>query len=138
MQEVMYKKMINMDRPKPTRRKMETAHRAKIFAPFAALKGFEEAVRKEEIIYEPQVELPEEKKREIDWKLKRIQKGMQVKIRYFEENSEIPGYGLQKKVHGTVDFFDPAIHLRIGDTEIAVADITSIEGEEFEKTEESC
>lgn len=138
MQETMYKKMINMDRPKSTRRKMETAHRAKIFAPFAALKGFEEAVRKEEIIYEPKMELPEEKKREIDWKLKRIQRGMQVKIRYFEENSEIPGYGLQKEVHGTVDFFDPAIHLRIGDTEIAVADITSIEGDEFEKLEEPC
>lgn len=138
MQEVMYKKMINMDRPKSTRRKMETAHRAKIFAPFAALKGFEEAVRKEEIIYEPQVELSEEKKREIDWKLKRIRKGMQVKIRYFEENREIPGYGLQKKVHGTVAFFDLDIYLRIGDTEIAVADITSIEGDGFEKTEESC
>lgn len=138
MQEAMYKKMINMDRPKSTRRKMGTAHRAKIFAPFAALKGFEEAVRKEEIIYEPKMELSEEKKREIDWKLKRIQRGMQVKICYFEENSEIPGYGLQKEVHGTVDFFDPAIYLRIGDTEIAVADITSIEGEEFEKTEESC
>lgn len=138
MQEAMYKKMINMERPKSTRRKMETAHRAKIFAPFAALKGFEEAVRKEEIIYEPQIELPEEKKKEIDWKLKRIQRGMQVKICYFEENSEIPGYGLQKEVHGTVYFFDPAIYLRIGDVEIAVADITSIEGEEFEKTEESC
>ena len=138
MQEAMYKKMINMERPKSTRRKMETAHRAKIFAPISALKGFEEAVLKEEIIYEPQIELPEEKKREIDWKLKRIQRGMQVKICYFEENSEIPGYGLQKEVHGTVDFFDPAIYLRIGDVEIAVADITSIEGEEFEKTEESC
>ena len=63
MQEAMYKKMINMDRPKSTRRKMETAHRAKIFAPFAALKGFEEAVRKEEIIYEPKMELSEEKKK---------------------------------------------------------------------------
>lgn len=31
---------------------MDIGHRAKQFAPFAALKGFEESVRKKEIIYE--------------------------------------------------------------------------------------
>ena len=105
MQEAMYKKMINMDRPKSTRRKMETAHRAKIFAPFAAQKGFEEAIRKEEIIYEPKMELSEEKKREIDWKLKRIQKGMQVKIRFLRRIAKFLDTGCKKR------YMEPSIFL---------------------------
>lgn len=39
--------------PKPKlKRKMETAHRAKQFAPFAALKGFEESVEETAVVSE--------------------------------------------------------------------------------------
>ena len=46
--------------------KMDRAQLAKQFAPFAALKGFEEALREKERIIVPKVELYEEKKAEID------------------------------------------------------------------------
>ena len=46
--------------------KMDRAQRARQFAPFAALKGFEEALREKERIIVPKVELYEEKKAEID------------------------------------------------------------------------
>ena len=46
-----YTDMIYMQRPIPRRIRMDIGHRAKQFAPFAALKGFEECVRKKEIIY---------------------------------------------------------------------------------------
>ena len=44
------------------RHPMDVGRRAKQFAPFAALKGFEDAVREKEIIYEPRRILSEERK----------------------------------------------------------------------------
>ena len=55
-----YAEMIYMPRPVSRRRKMDVGHRAKQFAPFAALRGFEETVRKKESIYENKKELSEE------------------------------------------------------------------------------
>ena len=46
-----YAKLIYMPRPVSNRRKMDVGHRAKQFAPFSALRGFEESVRKKEILY---------------------------------------------------------------------------------------
>lgn len=51
--EVLYKDIINLERPRPMfREKMKLENRAKIFLPFAALKGFEEEIerRKEHFI----------------------------------------------------------------------------------------
>lgn len=51
--EVLYKDIINLERPRPMfREQMKLENRAKIFLPFAALKGFEEEIerRKEHFI----------------------------------------------------------------------------------------
>ena len=51
--EVLYKDIINLERPRPMfRDQMKLENRAKIFLPFAALKGFEEEIerRKEHFI----------------------------------------------------------------------------------------
>lgn len=51
--EVLYKDIINLERPRPMfRERMKLENRAKIFLPFAALKGFEEEIerRKEHFI----------------------------------------------------------------------------------------
>ena len=90
-----YAELIYMPRPVSNRRKMEVGHRAKQFAPFAALRGFEETVRKKEILYEPKKELSEEKKNELDSKLRILSKGMKVQAVYFVESSEFPGKGKQ-------------------------------------------
>lgn len=39
-----YDDILNMPRPKSGREPMDVANRAKIFMPFAALKGYEEAI----------------------------------------------------------------------------------------------
>ena len=49
--------------------KMDTSNRAKQFAPFAALKGFEEAIRGKETVYIPKAELTQESVEEINEKL---------------------------------------------------------------------
>ena len=47
-----YQKYLYIPRPVSKRYPMDVQHRAKQFAPFAALRGFEEIVRKQEILYE--------------------------------------------------------------------------------------
>lgn len=44
------------------RHPMDVGRRAKQFAPFAALRGLDETIRQQEIIYEPKRDLSEEKK----------------------------------------------------------------------------
>lgn len=45
--EVLYKDIINLERPRPMfREQMKLENRAKIFLPFAALKGFEEEIER--------------------------------------------------------------------------------------------
>ena len=86
-----YAKLIYMPRPVSNRRKMDVGHRAKQFAPFAALRGFEESVRKKEILYESRKELSEEKKQELDRKLQYLSTGMWIQATYFVESMEFPG-----------------------------------------------
>ena len=117
---------------------MPPSVRAKQFAPFAALRGFEETVRKKEILYEPKKELSEEKKNELDSKLRILSKGMKVQAVYFVESSEFPGKGKHCSIEGMVEFFDPQIYLRIGDTEIPVSEITELSGNVFEALEQPC
>ena len=45
---------------------MDVGRRAKQFAPFAALRGLDETIRQQEIIYEPKRDLSEEKKNELE------------------------------------------------------------------------
>lgn len=43
-----YSDIMGEERPRSKRHPMEIAHRAKQFAPFAALKGYEESLQKQE------------------------------------------------------------------------------------------
>ena len=79
-----YADMIYMQRPISRRIRMDIGHRAKQFAPFAALKGFEECVRKKEIIYEKRKILSDEQKNEIDQKLRLLTYGMRIKVNFFK------------------------------------------------------
>lgn len=49
--------------------RMNTGHRAKIFAPFDAIKGFNEAVSAKEVLYENRIELSPEDAAELDRRL---------------------------------------------------------------------
>lgn len=133
-----YAEMIYMPRPVSRRRKMDVGHRAKQFAPFAALRGFEETVRKKESIYENKKELSEEKKQELDRKLRFLSEGMCIQVTYFIENPEFHGKGEYCIVEGNVDFFNPQINLRIGDAEIHIPDIIDLSGDIFEILEQPC
>lgn len=63
--------------------KMSREDRAKQFIPFAALKGYSEALRKKERIIVPRRELSEEYGEELDRKLRQVQEGEMISVVYY-------------------------------------------------------
>lgn len=117
---------------------MDVSRRAKQFAPFAALRGLEETIRRQEIIYEPRKVLSEEQKRELDMKLRMLSYGMKIRATYFAENGLSKNLGQYRTLTGRIEFFDPKIYLRIDDTEIPISDICDLSGDVFEVLETPC
>lgn len=104
-------------------------NRAKQFVPFAALKGYEEALRAKEKIVVEKIELSEEKKAELDKKLHQISKNDIIKVVYFLKDEYI-------QMEGMVSRLDTdARILKVVNTKIPFDDIYEIEGEHLESDE---
>lgn len=83
---------------KAHRMKMKQEERAKQFAPFAALKGFEEAiVAREKIIASPRF-LDEDKKNELDRTVRQIKKGNIIRVVYDNGEEFIELHGMLSRV----------------------------------------
>lgn len=109
------------------RPKMTRENRAKQFAPFAALKGFEEAIKSVEKIVVDRIELSEERKEELDRRLQMIHKNDIVTIVYYSNGEYI-------KITGMVARFDVTARIiQVVNTKISFADIYEISGEQFER-----
>ena len=94
--------------------------RAMQFAPFAALKGYYEAVRKQERITQPKIELGEEDGKAISNTLNNLNVGALVKIRYYDIDS-------YTTIEGAICEVNFAYHrLKVDKTSIPFADIYSI------------
>ncbi|MBQ6843956.1 MAG: YolD-like family protein [Agathobacter sp.] len=103
--------------------KIKMENRAKQFVPFAALKGYDEALRAKEKIVVEKIELSEEKKAELDYKIQQIQKNDIVTVVYFLKDEYI-------KVEGMVSRIDKdARVLKIVNTRIPFEDIYELSGE---------
>ena len=115
--------------------RMPLHKRAAIFAPFAALAGFDGRVRSMEISYEPRRELSAEEKRRIDRALRTLsaRRGAAAEAEYFElcadeRHPACGGLGLYRRVRGAVRSVDPLRGtLRIDDTLIAFDDLYRLE-----------
>lgn len=98
-------------------------NRAKQFIPFAAVKGFEEALRAKERIIVEKIELSEERKAELNFKLHQIKKNDIIKVIYFDKDEYV-------KIEGMVSRLDKdARVLQIVNTKILFDNIYDIEGE---------
>ena len=88
--------------------RMNHGHRAKIFAPFDALKGFNEAVSAKDVLYEDRIELNTEDSEELDRRLsilhnltynRRMARAnlVQVSVTYYQpcQDKENDAYGLR-------------------------------------------
>ncbi len=72
--------------------------RAKQFLPFDALNGFQEALRKKEVEYVEKIELSEEMKEEISEVLCGLEKGDNVKIKYYKARQYHNAQGTIKEI----------------------------------------
>ena len=131
-------KYLYADRPVSRRYHMDVSRRAKQFAPFAALRGLDETIRRQETIYESRKFLSEEKKHELDMKLRMLTYGMKIEVTYFVENGLSKNIGQYRTLLGKIGFFDPKVYLRINETQISVSDIFDLSGDVFEVLETPC
>ncbi len=89
--------------------RMSPARRAKIFSPFAALRGYEEEIEAEanDHLRIPRKELSEEEKHRLNSQLLSLQKGVFVRIQYF---SGISNAGTYETMEGRVEKIYHSIH----------------------------
>ena len=80
------------------RPKMDRQDRAKQFMPFAALKGYEEALREKEEIVVPKIELSEEMKEELDRKMQQVMRNDMVQVTYFKEDEYLQITGMVARI----------------------------------------
>ena len=109
-----YGDILYSSRPEPSYRhpRMPVANRAKIFSPFAALRGYEEEIAEEgrKRTRVPKKILPEEDVERISALLLQLRKGMKITAGYFKEDTlhpASPPLGTYEKVSGTVVRIDP-------------------------------
>lgn len=101
--------------------KMDVLHRAKQFVPFAALKGFEEAIRTKEKEIIPKAELTQEYIEEINEKLCSIHTKDIVSVTFYRNNEYIKTTGMVSKIDAKNSF------IQIVDTKIPFKDILRID-----------
>ena len=104
------------------RPKMSRADRAKQFMPFAALKGYPEALRKKEKIVVPRSEVSEEYAEVLDRKLRKVKKNDMITVIYFCNQEYLKKTGMVSRIDKT------ARVLKVVNTKIEFDDIYDIEG----------
>lgn len=103
--------------------KMSREDRAKQFMPFAALKGYPDALRKKEKIVVPKVELSEEYKEELDLKICQVHKNDIITVVYFFRNEYLKLTGMVSRIDETARI------LKIVNTKISFEDIYDLSGD---------
>ena len=103
--------------------------RAKIFLPFDALKGLQEALREKEKILVDKKILSIEEKEKIAHKLLQVKKGMIIKVIYYENNEYIELEGIVSSIDYTYQY------LKIVKKEISFNDILDIKNNEIMEEE---
>ena len=107
--------------------KMDRADRAKQFMPFDALRGLKEALREKERNIVPKIELTDDRKEVLDYRLHQVKKLDIITVVYFHDQQYL-------KITGVVSRIDPIARiLRIVNTKIDFDDIYDIDGEKLQE-----
>lgn len=83
------------------RTKMSREERAKQFMPFAALKGYPDALRRKEKVVVPKTELSEEYREELDRKLKLVKQNGIATVVYYEKGEYLQVTGMVSRLDET-------------------------------------
>lgn len=106
---------------KRPRTKMSREERAKQFMPFAALKGFEEELKKQEKVIVEKVELTEERKEELDRAFSQIRRRDMVEVIYYKDGEYLRLEGMVSKIDTDSGF------LTVVNTKIPFTDLYDIQ-----------
>ena len=113
---------------------MSRQERAKQFMPFAALKGYEDALRRKEKVTVLKAQLCPERQEELDRILRQIRRNDMVTAVYFQEGEYVKLTGMVSRIDGTARI------LKIVDTKIDFEDLYEVEVQEVgrEEFDRSC
>ena len=110
-----------------------SSHRAKQSAPFAALKGYEEAIQRKEQIFSPYAELSDDRKEELDWKLRMLSYHDMITATYFQKNTALPGcFGNYQTDTGNIEYLNSK-KIRVSGTDIDLENLVDLQGKCFFK-----
>ena len=135
-----YADIIDMERPQNEESlrkhpRMTLQNRAKIFSPFAALRGYDDQLAEEKQRSERVTKkiLTEEEMADLSDKLMQVTKGMTITIQYFNEDTaypETPAVGNYVTVTGKVDAIDPVFRtMQLNGAVIAFENLLDIKGD---------
>ena len=135
-----YADILHMERPQSEeslRRhpRMTLQNRAKIFSPFAALRGYDEQLAEEKQRTERVTKriLTEEEMSNLSDRLMQVTKGMTITVRYFVEDTahpETPPVGNYVTLTGKVESIDPVFRtLQIEKAVVPFEDLVEVNGE---------
>ncbi len=96
------------------------ADRASQFQPFAALKGFEEALREKERIIVEKKDLSEEALEQLDYQIKQIEVGSMVTVIYYDGEAYIQKRGMVSRINTA------SRYLTVVTTDISFEDLKEI------------
>lgn len=103
--------------------KMDRADRAKQFMPFDALRGLKEALREKEKMIVSKIELSDDRKEILDYKLHQVKKLDMLTVVYFDDQQYL-------KITGIVSRIDASARiLQIVNTKIEFDTIYDIDGD---------
>lgn len=134
-----YQNIRHMTRPVPSRPRMPRQNRAKIFAPYQALKGFCETVHAKDTVYVCRLELSEYAQERIDRELRQLRRWDTVTVTWFQprQDENDRGSGQYITVTGTIEHIDPVFRvLLLVGQKIPIGDITDLRGERLDGTSE--
>ena len=82
-----YADLLPLSRPEPIKPRMTAQNRAKIFSPFAALRGYEDEIASEgkDHLKGKRIELSEEQKELLGSRIRLLRKGQSVRVKFFTD-----------------------------------------------------
>lgn len=133
-----YEDIINIKKPKSNHKQMDILQRASQFAPFAALKGYEESIFETGRIVNNKIELSQEQKDEISYKLiylqEHIKENIEIEVIYFIPDKKKQGGSYQSKIGviRKINDIEKQIHF-LDKSLININDIYELKVEELDK-----
>ena len=103
------------------RTKMSREQRAKQFMPFAALKGYEDALSKKETVTVPKIEVSDDYAEILDQTINSLQKGNIITVFYYSNDEYVKFTGVFVKIDKTIGY------LQVVNRKIPISDIYSID-----------